>query len=181
MRVQQPQLQCTANKHHMQVPVLDVQRSEQGAVLHIVEGSSPRQPPVAEGAPVEVALDWGRRLDHMQMHSGELGCALEGCETSRAVCPDHAHRAGQHLLSAVADVLFGAQTTSWEMRPVRGEPGVSADAACVDLDVKRLSQQQVQVSRMHAAARLHPTHKLTPARRRSLRTAATRRSGLHAP
>ncbi|XP_068162369.1 alanyl-tRNA editing protein Aarsd1-like [Antennarius striatus] len=66
------------------VPVLRVIR--QGAdALHFV--SSPLQ----EGQEVTVKLDWDRRFDHMQQHSG------------------------QHLISALAEKFFGYKTTSWEM------------------------------------------------------------------
>lgn len=65
------------------VRVLDVQRRELRAV-HVVDG------PLAEQAEVEVALDWRRRLDHMQQHTG------------------------QHLLSAVLDGLQ-LPTLSWSM------------------------------------------------------------------
>ena len=30
------------------------------------------QEPLTEGAVVEIEIDWGRRFDHMQQHSGEL-------------------------------------------------------------------------------------------------------------
>lgn len=45
--------------------MLDTQRVD-GTVLHYV------QHPVEEGANVELQLDWRRRYDHMQMHTGEL-------------------------------------------------------------------------------------------------------------
>ena len=45
--------------------------------------------PVAEGEDVHMAVDWGRRFDHMQQHSG------------------------QHLITAVADKMFDYKTTSW--------------------------------------------------------------------
>ncbi|XP_007482210.2 alanyl-tRNA editing protein Aarsd1 isoform X1 [Monodelphis domestica] len=47
--------------------------------------------PLAPGSQVQVQLDWERRFDHMQQHSG------------------------QHLITAVADHLFGLKTTSWEL------------------------------------------------------------------
>ena len=49
-------------------------------------------------------------------------------------------------------MLFGAQTTSWEMRPASGDAGVRADAACVDLEIKALSAAQVQVRCMSTAS-----------------------------
>ena len=45
--------------------------------------------PLAEGEGVHMTINWERRFDHMQQHSG------------------------QHLITAVADNLFGYKTTSW--------------------------------------------------------------------
>jgi misacylated tRNA(Ala) deacylase len=44
---------------------------------------------VTPGSEVKVKVDWERRFDHMQQHTG------------------------QHLITAVADRLFGFKTTSW--------------------------------------------------------------------
>lgn len=56
----------------------------QGAkAVHIADG------PLEPGAKVDIELDWVRRFDHMQQHSG------------------------QHLITAVADREFGVKTTSW--------------------------------------------------------------------
>lgn len=66
-----------------EVAVVDVQRRGLRAV-HVVDG------PLAEAAPVEVSLDWRRRVDHMQQHTG------------------------QHLLSAVLD-RHGLPTLGWSM------------------------------------------------------------------
>uniref|UniRef100_G3SRK2 Alanyl-tRNA editing protein Aarsd1 n=1 Tax=Loxodonta africana TaxID=9785 RepID=G3SRK2_LOXAF len=49
------------------------------------------QTPLTPGSQVQVRVDWERRFDHMQQHSG------------------------QHLITAVADHLFGWKTTSWEL------------------------------------------------------------------
>ncbi|XP_063241006.1 alanyl-tRNA editing protein Aarsd1-B isoform X1 [Bacillus rossius redtenbacheri] len=64
------------------VPVLQVTRRGAQAV-HFVAA------PLAVGAAVRQRLDWGRRLDHMQQHSG------------------------QHLISAIAEIEFGYATSSW--------------------------------------------------------------------
>ncbi|XP_069041907.1 alanyl-tRNA editing protein Aarsd1 isoform X1 [Lepisosteus oculatus] len=66
------------------VPVLRVTR--QGAeAVHFVAS------PLEEGSSVRLKLDWDRRFDHMQQHSG------------------------QHLITAIADSMFGYKTTSWEL------------------------------------------------------------------
>jgi alanyl-tRNA synthetase len=67
------------------IEVLDVQKKG-GEIRHYVSA------PVAPG-PVRVRLDWDRRFDHMQQHTG------------------------QHLLSAVAQDRFGWQTTAFHLGP----------------------------------------------------------------
>lgn len=47
--------------------------------------------PLEEGQEVQLKVDWERRFDHMQQHSG------------------------QHLITALADIMFGYKTTSWEL------------------------------------------------------------------
>uniref|UniRef100_A0A224XPM8 Alanyl-transfer RNA synthetases family profile domain-containing protein n=1 Tax=Panstrongylus lignarius TaxID=156445 RepID=A0A224XPM8_9HEMI len=64
------------------IPVIQVLRRGSEAV-HYVEK------PVKEGEQVLQKVDWERRLDHMQQHSG------------------------QHLITALADSEFGYSTTSW--------------------------------------------------------------------
>uniref|UniRef100_A0A069DTC8 Alanyl-transfer RNA synthetases family profile domain-containing protein n=1 Tax=Panstrongylus megistus TaxID=65343 RepID=A0A069DTC8_9HEMI len=64
------------------IPVIQVLRRGSEAV-HYVEK------PVKEGEQVLQKVDWERRLDHMQQHSG------------------------QHLITALADSEFGYPTTSW--------------------------------------------------------------------
>lgn len=64
------------------VRVLSVQRRGAEAV-HFVDK------PLDPGKTVKQVIDWDRRLDHMQQHSG------------------------QHLLTAIADAEFGYVTTSW--------------------------------------------------------------------
>jgi len=64
-------------------PVLDVQR-RRGEIRHLLER------PVVPG-PATARLDWGRRFDHMQQHTG------------------------QHLLTAVAQDRFGWETTAFHL------------------------------------------------------------------
>ncbi len=68
-----------------EVEVLDVQKAG-GEIRHYVAA------PVALG-PVRVRLDWDRRFDHMQQHTG------------------------QHLLSAIAQDGFGWPTTAFHLGP----------------------------------------------------------------
>ncbi|XP_014276906.1 alanyl-tRNA editing protein Aarsd1-A [Halyomorpha halys] len=64
------------------IPVLNVRRNGSEAV-HFVEK------PLEPGLAVKQIINWDRRLDHMQQHSG------------------------QHLITAIADAEFGYGTTSW--------------------------------------------------------------------
>lgn len=64
------------------IPVLQVRRRGKDAVHFIAES-------VEVGSSVTGVIDWDRRWDHMQQHSG------------------------QHLITAIAEILFGFKTTSW--------------------------------------------------------------------
>jgi len=66
-----------------EIAVVDVQRRE-GAIRHYLERP-------AERGPVTVRLDWRRRFDHMQQHTG------------------------QHLLTALAHDRFGWPTTAFHL------------------------------------------------------------------
>jgi alanyl-tRNA synthetase len=65
--------------------VIDVVDDEDGDVRHVVEGT------LTEGALVEGRVDWTRRFDHMQQHTG------------------------QHVLSAAFDALLKARTESFHL------------------------------------------------------------------
>jgi len=66
--------------------VVDCVEADGDAVLHVVEGEAP-----GVGAEVRGRVDWPRRLDHMQQHTG------------------------QHILSQAFVELYGAQTRSFRM------------------------------------------------------------------
>ena len=65
--------------------VTDVIDREDGTVAHVVSGT------MKPGEVVSGAIDWARRFDHMQQHTG------------------------QHVLSAAFDRLFGVRTESFHM------------------------------------------------------------------
>ncbi len=67
-------------------PVVDVQDDDAGDVVHLVGGDAPQT-----GAAVHGVIEWTRRFDHMQQHTG------------------------QHLLSAVIEQLFSARTVSFHL------------------------------------------------------------------
>ena len=68
------------------IPVVDVMDDEHGGIIHVLASAA-----LSAGAPVQGAIDWERRLDHMQQHTG------------------------QHVLSAVFERLFGARTVSFHL------------------------------------------------------------------
>lgn len=79
----------------IEVPILEVQEEQSGEVWHFTEK------PLAAGTEVEAAIDWTRRLEHMQQHSG------------------------QHLLSAVFAAELQALTVSFHL----GEESSTVDLA----------------------------------------------------
>jgi len=84
--------------------VVDVVDREDGGITHVVAGA------LNTGDVLKGEIDWARRFDHMQQHTG------------------------QHVLSAAFDRLFGVRTESFHMgqlhpttRTARGgDPGLSA-------------------------------------------------------
>lgn len=95
--------------------VTDVQRLNSGAVVHTVST------PLVVGASVAVDVDWDRRFDHMQHHTG------------------------QHLLSAVAEILVGAKTLGWELHSRQRSDAAAAarPLVSVELDAQSLTAEQV--------------------------------------
>ncbi|HEY2859564.1 MAG TPA: DHHA1 domain-containing protein [Terracidiphilus sp.] len=80
----------------LEIPVDQVDEDDDGQVWHYAGG------PIAAGAPVEGVLNWDRRFDHMQQHTG------------------------QHLLSAVFRRELQAPTVSFHL----GESVSTIDLAC---------------------------------------------------
>ena len=68
------------------IPVVDVQEAEDGKIWHYLGGPLP-----ADAAEVFGEVDWDRRFDHMQQHSG------------------------QHLLSAAFEDLLGGHTIGFHL------------------------------------------------------------------
>lgn len=78
----------------------------EGEIRHFLETELPVNTEQVEGF-----IDWKRRFDHMQQH------------------------AGQHILSAAFDNLFGLQTVSFHL---------GKDTSTIDLDINQVSEQQIQ-------------------------------------
>ncbi len=94
------------------VPVLDV-REEDGEIWHALPGLPP-------GPAVHGEIDWPRRFDHMQQHSG------------------------QHVLSAVALEQLGAQTVSFHL----GAEAATIDLDVAGLSPEQATALEDEVSRL---------------------------------
>jgi alanyl-tRNA synthetase len=88
----------------LEASVLNVDEDEQGEVWHTTAK------PLSAGTAVRGQIDWARRRDHMQQHSG------------------------QHLLSAVLHRHLGATTVSFHL----GELSSTIDLACQPLSLEQL-------------------------------------------
>jgi alanyl-tRNA synthetase len=74
--------------------VVDVLDQDDGTIAHVLEereASTERPMPLIVGAAVAGEIDWARRFDHMQQHTG------------------------QHVLSAAFDKAFGVRTVSFHL------------------------------------------------------------------
>lgn len=102
------------------IPVLRVTRQGPDAI-HFV------QTPLELGSEVHLQVDWERRFDHMQQHSG------------------------QHLITAIADHMYGFKTSSWELGRQRSvieldTPSVTAEqVAAIEAQVNEKIRQHVPV------------------------------------
>ena len=106
--------------------VLDVQKRE-GELRHYLAG------PVPEG-PARLVLDWGRRFDHMQQHTG------------------------QHLLTAIAQERFGWATLAFHLGPETAD--IELDAASLGtVQMQALEEAvaaEIRAARPVTAARVDP-------------------------
>ena len=126
--------------------VVEVLEDERGEVVHVTDM------PLAAGERVRGVVDWPRRFDHMQQHSGQ--------HVLSAICADR-------LGAATASVHFGAETSTIDL-----QPGIAPAAlAEVELDANRIVWEnrdvRVRVVSAEEAGRL-PLRK-PPAKTGSLR------------
>ena len=94
------------------LPVLQVEEGDDGEVWHAT------QKPLPAGTRIVGAIDWARRLDHMQQHSG------------------------QHLLSAICARALNAATVSFHL----GEELSTIDLEIESLSVQQLAQVEELVN-----------------------------------
>ena len=94
------------------IPVLRVVRNGDKAV-HFLQTNNPLE----LGTKVKQIVDWERRFDHMQQHTG------------------------QHLISALFEKLFKIETSSWWMAENdEGKVGISS----IEMNVESLCQEQLE-------------------------------------
>jgi alanyl-tRNA synthetase len=104
------------NGSEISVPITDVVDDDDGSVAHVV---APEAPDVAVGARVRGAIDWPRRFDHMQQHTG------------------------QHVLSAAFDRLFAVRTVSFHL----GEAASTIDLAR-EVSARELASAEAEANRV---------------------------------
>jgi Ser-tRNA(Ala) deacylase AlaX len=99
------------------VPVAQVFRHADGRVLHAL----PAVP--ADPSKVLLSVEWERRFDHMQQHTGtalhlDSLCFLCGGSINgkhHPLTPSINTRAAQHLISSLAMSRLNADTASWSL------------------------------------------------------------------
>ncbi|MFZ5919235.1 MAG: alanyl-tRNA editing protein [Chloroflexota bacterium] len=100
------------------VPVVEViEREADGAVIHVLERLLPRDDPAGQ---VVGEVDWTRRFDHMQQHSG------------------------QHILSRAAERLFDAATVGFHL----GKQSCTIDLDRTPLDDGPIGQLEAEANRI---------------------------------
>jgi len=102
---------------------------EDAGVLHVIEGAT-----LAEGAAVQGRVDWSRRLDHIQQHTG------------------------QHILSQAFVQLFDAPTHSFRMMETASE----IDLELPEPSLERIEQAVDLANRIIWEDRPLKIHQVTP-------------------
>jgi alanyl-tRNA synthetase len=113
--------------------VVECVDEEEAGVLHVCEGATPPAP----GAEVTGRVDWPRRLDHMQQHTGQH--ILSQALVALFAAPTHAFRMLEQAseidvelpdptLERIEQAIDLANSVVWEDRPVRVH-NVTAEAA----------------------------------------------------
>ncbi|HTK29421.1 MAG TPA: DHHA1 domain-containing protein [Vicinamibacterales bacterium] len=110
--------------------VVDVFDDDDGGVTHVVDGKAAD---VAPGGPVHGSVDWPRRFDHMQQHTG------------------------QHVLSAAFERLFKVRTVSFHLGAEASTIDLSRDVSSAEIaaaedDANRIVWEDRPVSIRFASA-----------------------------
>ena len=127
--------------------VVDVSEDADGDVVHVLDGSEFR-----EGQPVHGTIDWPRRFDHMQQHTG------------------------QHILSAACASLFGAKTVSFHLGAEASTIDLSRELTSAEITaVEREANRVVWENRPVAVRYATPEEAAAlPLRKESVRTGTLR-------
>jgi alanyl-tRNA synthetase len=128
--------------------VVDVVDREDGCILHVVDGPSGTMAPWSPGASVHGAIDWRRRFDHMQQHTGQhvLSAAFDRLLQVRTVSfhlGSSSSTIDLHREVSAAEIERAeseANRIVWEDRPVSIRFADAADAA--GLALRKESQRQ---------------------------------------
>jgi alanyl-tRNA synthetase len=126
--------------------VSEVIDREDGTIAHVVSGA------LKVGDVVQGAIDWSRRFDHMQQHTG------------------------QHVLSAAFDRLFGVRTESFHMGSASATIDLARDVSAAEVakaedDANRIVWEDRPVAIRFATAEEAAT---LPLRKESIRTGPLR-------
>lgn len=101
-------------------PVLDVQAGDDGRVWHVIAETGAGAGDPGPGARLAAEIDWARRFDHMQQHTG------------------------QHVLSAAFERVLGAATLSSHL----GEERSSIEVALNDADWRAIERVEEAANRV---------------------------------
>jgi alanyl-tRNA synthetase len=133
--------------------VIDVFDEDEGSVAHVIgEDDPPAGVAPAVGQQVHGTIDWARRFDHMQQHTG------------------------QHVLSAAVDRLFGVRTVSFHLGKDASTIDVArelsrTEIAAAETEANRVIWENRSVSIRFASAEDAAT---LPLRKESLREGTLR-------
>jgi len=110
--------------------VVDVVDEDDGDVSHIVTGPHPTEPAnLQPGQTVHGSIDWPRRFDHMQQHTG------------------------QHVLSAAFDRLFGNRTVGFHLGADASTIDVARELTPADLTKAESEANRIVWEDRHVSVR----------------------------
>jgi alanyl-tRNA synthetase len=102
--------------------VVEVSAEDDGSVVHVLDmpdGSRPGDSPPQVGQTVHGTIDWSRRFDHMQQHSG------------------------QHVLSAAFDRLYAARTVSFHLGMASSTIDIARDLSREEIAIAETEANRV--------------------------------------
>jgi alanyl-tRNA synthetase len=91
------------------VPVVEVVDEDDGTIAHIIDAARSPGGELTPGLTLHGRIDWERRFDHMQQHTG------------------------QHVLSAAFDKLLGVRTVSFHLGAASATIDLAREVSAVDI------------------------------------------------